>query len=176
MVFKSSHVDPDSVNIFDSLLPIPDIVIHVRNSSGSTNAARLIWHDSESDLALLSVPNQTRTAAIAWGDSNRLRIGDTVMAVGYPVTGVSVTRGIVSDLTTRHIPAALSGSRPFVIDLIQTDAAINLGNSGGPLLNERAELVGIVVSRVEGGNYGLGFVVASSTARREVESGGRLPH
>lgn len=167
----STKVDPQDP--FASLVSIPDSIIRVRNSSGSTNVARLIWYDASTDLALLSVPNQSRTTALAWGDSNALRIGDTVVAVGYPVTGVTVTRGIVSDLVAKQIPA-LPGRRPILIDLIQTDAAVNPGNSGGPLLNDRGELIGIVDFRVEGGNYGLGFAVASSTARRVVDSGGRL--
>ncbi len=88
------------------------------------------------------------------GRLSELALGDAVIAVGYPVTGITVTKGIVSGFT-----------HTLRTDLIQTDAAVNPGNSGGPLLNERGELVGIVDFRVEGGNYGLNFAVATTADR-----------
>jgi S1-C subfamily serine protease len=70
------------------------------------------------------------------------------------------------------VPCANPQSSNVFVDLVQTDAAVNPGNSGGPLLNEKGELIGIVDFRIAGGNYGLNFAVASSTARHDVDSGG----
>jgi V8-like Glu-specific endopeptidase len=109
--------------------------------------------DQAKDLALIYVPKLSVTKrALKWGDSASLRVGDRLVAIGYPSTGLTVTSGIVSALKTDG-----------AVNLVQTDAALNPGNSGGPLLNERGELVGIVDFRVAG--YGLNFAIASSTAR-----------
>lgn len=141
--------------------------------------ARVIGIDQQLDLALLGVPNLVGRASLPWGDAQALSIGDSVIAVGFPVTGRTVTSGIVSALKTVPVPgsAAASPFRPFsspqprrTLTLIQTDAALNPGNSGGPLLNMAGELVGVVDFRIEGGNYGLNFAVASTTARPWVET------
>jgi S1-C subfamily serine protease len=125
--------------------------------------AYVLAMDTTRDLALLQLPAGIAgpsQPALTWGDSNALKVGDRVVAIGYPVAGLTVTSGIVS--ATRQTD--------WAVDLIQTDAALNPGNSGGPLLNEKGELVGVVDFRVEGGNYGLNFAVASSTARKWVAS------
>lgn len=70
------------------------------------------------------------------------------------------------------MPCSNPQSSTVFVDLVQTDAAVNPGNSGGPLLNERGELIGIVDFRIAGGNYGLNYAVASSTARHDVDTGG----
>jgi S1-C subfamily serine protease len=120
--------------------------------------AHVLTIDEEKDLALLYVPEMIAPShELKWGDSKSLRVGDRLVAIGYPATGLTVTSGIVSALKCDG-----------VIDLIQTDAALNPGNSGGPLLNDKGELIGIVDFRVAG--YGLNFAIASSTARRWVES------
>jgi S1-C subfamily serine protease len=136
---------------------------------GSFVTARVVAVDLEKDLALLRVPMDTTSlgthSPLKWADSSVLRSGDRVIAVGYPYSGESVvgpdvrrpaltvTSGIVSALHRRA-----DGT-----ELIQTDAALNPGNSGGPLLNDRGELAGVVGFSVTG--YGLNFAVASSTAR-----------
>jgi S1-C subfamily serine protease len=139
----------------------------IRDSSGATSIGTVSMIDFEADLALVTVSNLRGIPALDWGDSRQLRIGDAILAIGYPVTGATVTKGIVSALQT--VPRRADSTR--TIDLVQTDAAVNHGNSGGPLLNDKGELVGIVDFRIEGGNYGLNFAVASSTARRWVATG-----
>lgn len=135
--------------------------------------------DYHLDLALLDAPHLKDAPTLTWGDSRALRVGDGVVAVGYPITGATVTRGIVSAL---KIVEVLKFGTVDTITLIQTDAAINPGNSGGPLLNERGELIGIVDFRVEGGNYGLNFAVAGVSAEnwakspRECRAGAARPN
>lgn len=101
-------------------------IIRARDSSGANNVATLIWDDIFDDLAMLSVPSLIGKPALAWGDSRALHIGDPVIAIGYPVTGATVTKGIVSALRTVPSPVV----RQVLIDLLQTDAAVNPGNSG----------------------------------------------
>ncbi len=131
--------------------------------NGRERPASQVWRDPKSDLALLAI-DPTDLVAAPWGDSNRLDIGDWVLAIGGPF-GLSgtVTAGIISG-KGRVIGMALYE------DLIQTDAAINPGNSGGPLINLQGEVVGINTAlKSNGGGYeGVGFAVPASRARRVV--------
>jgi serine protease Do len=128
---------------------------------GRERVASQVRRDPKSDLALLSIDPEGLHAA-AWGESERLDIGDWVLAVGQPF-GLSgtVTAGIVSG-KGRGIGLLLYE------DLIQTDAAINPGNSGGPLVNLKGEVVGINTAIKTSGmsSEGVGFAVPSSRARR----------
>jgi serine protease Do len=129
---------------------------------GREREARKVRHDPQSDLALLTIdPDGLQQAA--WGDSEVLDTGDWVLAVGQPF-GLSgtVTAGIVSS-KGRGLGQAL-----FQEDLIQTDAAINAGSSGGPLVNLKGEVVGInlAIKTHNGGYEGVGFAIPASRARR----------
>jgi putative serine protease PepD len=142
--------------------------VRVRFSDGSSYSASVVGTDSSTDLAVLKVnAPASKLHPLTLGDSSSLHVGDGVVAIGSPfgLEG-SVTSGIVSALG-RHIDAP----NGFTIDgAIQTDAAINHGNSGGPLLDLRGEVVG-VTSQIEsdsGGNEGVGFAVPSSTVRSVV--------
>ena len=123
--------------------------------------ARVVGSDAGSDLAVLQVP-ASNLAQMQFGNSDQLRVGDYVVAIGNPF-GFSntVTSGIVSGLSR-------SGMNPEGFeDFIQTDASINPGNSGGALVNLNGELVGInsvIVSR-SGGNIGIGFAIPVNMAR-----------
>ena len=125
--------------------------------------ARVIGSDSESDIAVVQIDADNLTQ-IQLGDSNSLRVGDFVVAIGNPF-GFShtVTSGIVSGLGRNDVSPD-PGARE---DFIQTDAAINLGNSGGALVNLEGQLVGInsaIISET-GGNIGIGFAIPVAMAR-----------
>ncbi|MFW5693490.1 MAG: S1C family serine protease [Thermoguttaceae bacterium] len=115
--------------------------------------------DEESDIAVMAVSAERLTAASV-GDSDRLEIGDFVLAVGSPFgLSQSVTFGIVSAKGRRDL--RLGDARLRLQDFLQTDAAINPGNSGGPLVNLRGEVVGIntAIASASGGNEGVGFAI-----------------
>ena len=122
--------------------------------------AEIVGRDPKTDLALLKVKSDTPLPEVRFGNSDALRVGDWVVAVGNPFgLGGTVTAGIVS-ARGRNI-----NQGPFD-DFIQTDAAINRGNSGGPLFNTKGEVVGIssAIFSPTGGSVGIGFAVPSSLA------------
>jgi serine protease Do len=127
---------------------------------------KLIGADSRSDVAVIKIDDKD-LPAITWGNSDKLRPGEMVMAVGSPFgLTQSVTMGIISAVGRANI-----GIEDYE-DFIQTDAAINPGNSGGALVNMRGELVGIntaIFSRT-GGYQGIGFAVPSNMAKQVMES------
>lgn len=135
--------------------------IEVNFSDGSKLKAELVGKDTKTDLAVLKVdPKLKKLKAVKFGDSDKMRIGDWVMAIGNPFgLGGTVTLGIVS-ARDRDI-----NSGPYD-DFIQTDAAINRGNSGGPLFNMDGEVVGINTAIISptGGSIGLGFSIPSKLA------------
>jgi serine protease Do len=140
--------------------------IEVNFSDGSKLKATLAGTDTKTDIAVLKVdPKGKKLTAVKFGDSNKMRIGDWVMAVGNPFgLGGTVTVGIVS-ARNRDI-----NSGPYD-DFIQTDAAINRGNSGGPLFNMEGEVVGINTAIISpsGGSIGIGFSIPSELAAGVVE-------
>ncbi|MGD9021714.1 MAG: trypsin-like peptidase domain-containing protein, partial [Lysobacterales bacterium] len=135
--------------------------IAVGLKDGRNLEAKLIGTDPDTDLAVVQVPAED-LKALTWADSDDLRVGDFVVAVGNPFNlGQTVTSGIVSAL-------GRTGLRGLEYqNFIQTDASINPGNSGGALINLRGELVGInsAIFTPSGGNVGIGFAIPSSMAR-----------
>ena len=134
--------------------------------------AELLGADPETDVALLQIPAEG-LSAVPLADSNQLRVGDFVVAIGNPFgLNQTVTSGIVSALGRSGL--GIEGYENF----IQTDASINPGNSGGPLVNLRGELVGIntAILAPGGGNVGIGFAIpvnmANAIKRQIVEFGG----
>ena len=124
--------------------------------------AVVLAFDAYDDLALLSAPGlgSAGASAFAWGSADSLRLGEAITVVGFPgPVGLTATQGIFSGLKRR------GGT-----DYVQTDAAVNPGNSGGPLVNGTGELVGIAVFQIRD-SQGLNFAVASSTAQRFVDAG-----
>ncbi len=139
--------------------------IEVNFPDGTNLAAKLVGIDKKTDLAVLRVKPDKPLPSVSFGDSTRLRVGDWVMAIGNPFgLGGSVTLGIVS-ARNRDI-----NSGPYD-DFIQTDAAINRGNSGGPLFDMDGNVVGINTAIISpsGGSIGIGFSIPSSTARSVIE-------
>jgi serine protease Do len=127
--------------------------------------AKLIGRDPKTDLAVLKVESPTDLPVAPFGDSEKLRVGDWVMAIGNPFgLGGTVTAGIVS-ARGRDIE-----SGPYD-NFIQTDASINRGNSGGPLFNMAGEVVGIntAIFSQTGGSVGIGFSVPTSTAKGVID-------
>ena len=128
-------------------------------NDGTTLKAEIIGRDTKTDLALLKVKPDKPLKAVKFGDSDRLRLGEWVIAIGNPFSlGGTVTAGIVS-ARNRDI-----NSGPYD-NYIQTDAAINRGNSGGPLFNLNGEVIGVNTAIISpsGGSIGIGFAVPSKT-------------
>jgi serine protease Do len=140
--------------------------IMVRLGPGDDVRARLVGADPKSDLAVLQIKADFIVQA-EWGDSDKLDIGDWVLAIGSPLgLDHSVSAGIVS--ATERNGLGLSDYESY----IQTDAAINPGNSGGPLVNLAGKVVGINTAIItqSGGYEGIGLAIPSAVARRVVES------
>jgi serine protease Do len=138
--------------------------ITVNFNDGSKLAAEVIGTDPKTDLAVLKVDPDGPLKAVAFGDSDKMRVGDWVMAIGNPFgLGGTVTTGIVS-ARNRDI-----NSGPYD-NYLQTDASINRGNSGGPLFNELGEVIGINTAIISpsGGSIGIGFAIPSKTAMQVI--------
>ncbi|SCC39164.1 serine protease DegQ [Kosakonia oryzendophytica] len=136
--------------------------INVQLNDGREFEAKLIGSDDQSDIALLQLQNASNLTQIAIADSDTLRVGDFVVAVGNPFgLGQTATSGIVSALGRSGLN--LEGLENF----IQTDASINRGNSGGALLNLNGELIGIntAILAPGGGSVGIGFAIPSNMAQ-----------
>jgi len=132
------------------------------NGRDTTFDAEVIGTDPETDLALLKIEADIDLPILEFGDSDKLRVGDWVVAIGNPF-GLShtVTAGIIS------AKGRIIGAGPYD-NFIQTDASINPGNSGGPLLNLKGEVVGINTAIVAAGQ-GIGFAIPSSMAQDIIE-------
>ncbi|MBU9711380.1 trypsin-like peptidase domain-containing protein [Bacillus tamaricis] len=137
--------------------------IEVSLYNGEKASAELIGSDALTDIAVLRIDSEYDATPIAFGDSSKLRPGDTVLAIGNPLgldLSRTVTQGIVSAID-RNITVTTSVGE-WELDVIQTDAAINPGNSGGALINTQGEMVGINSLKIrERGVEGLGFAIPS---------------
>ncbi len=160
-------IDPDGYIATNNHVIANATEVKVIFHDGTTMTAKLIGKDPRADLALLKVdPGSKKLPAIKWGQSEKMRLGDSVIAIGNPFgLGGTVTTGIVSALH-RHLQnfGGIPGSS--FVDFLQTDAAINKGNSGGPLFNARGEVIGIntaIYSR-QGTNVGIAFSIPSDLA------------
>lgn len=135
------------------------------NDNTKLKVEKIIGTDSKTDIALLQVKSDKPLKALKFGDSNRMRVGDWVMAIGNPFgLGGTVTLGIIS-AKKRDI-----NSGPYD-EFIQTDAAINRGNSGGPLFNMEGDVIGLNTAIISptGGSIGIGFAVPSNTATHVID-------
>jgi serine protease Do len=149
------------------LIATNDHVIHagyqlqVTFSDGQTVPAKLVATAPTIDIAVIKVETQHALVAIRWGDSNKLQVGDPVIAIGNALgLGMAVSSGVVSALNK-----AINAS-PFD-DYIQTDASINHGNSGGPLFNTAGEVIGMDTALISptSGSVGLGFAQPSEDVK-----------
>jgi serine protease Do len=139
--------------------------INVILQDNTSIRAELVGHDAKTDLAVLRIKTDHKLTDSAWGDSDEMKVGDWVMAIGNPFgLGGTVTSGIIS-ARARNINAG-----PYD-DFIQTDAPINRGNSGGPMYNMKGEIIGIntAIFSPSGGSVGIGFAIPSNLAKPVVE-------
>jgi serine protease Do len=161
-------IDPSGLIVTNNHVIEGGNAIYVIFSDGTElKVDKVLGRDTKSDITLLKVtPKASKPlAAVSFGDSGRMRVGDWVLAVGNPFgLNGTVTAGILSG-RGRDINAG-----PYD-DFLQTDAAINRGNSGGPLFNASGEVIGIntAIFSPSGGSIGLGFAIPSNAARRIVD-------
>ncbi|MBN1241141.1 MAG: trypsin-like peptidase domain-containing protein [Spirochaetales bacterium] len=156
-VLTNYHVVKDSYKVWVNL------------ASGERLQAEVVGVDSENDLAVIKFdpPSGTRLTVIPYGTSTGLKVGQKLLAIGNPFgLDRTLTEGIVSALGR----PVQNGEGVIIQGMIQTDASINQGNSGGPLLNSRGEMIGIntMIYSTSGGSVGIGFAVPVDTAKRVV--------
>lgn len=154
-------IDPAGLIVTNNHVIADADEIYVNFNDGSKLKAELVGRDTKVDLALLRVKPDKPLIAVKFGESEKLRVGDWVMAIGNPFgLGGTLTVGVVS-ARNRDI-----NSGPYD-NFIQTDAAINRGNSGGPLFNMDGEVIGINTAIISptGGSIGIGFAVPAATAQ-----------
>ncbi len=151
-------------------------------NDGTEVPANLVGRDPKTDLAVLKVDNVDNLSVARLGDSDKLKVGEEVVAVGAPLgLRSTVTSGIISALN-RPVPLSGEGSdTDTVIDGVQTDASINHGNSGGPLINMNAEVIGINTAgkSLSDSASGLGFAIPVNEVKRVVETliqSGKVAH
>jgi serine protease Do len=155
-IVTNNHVVSDSGEIL------------VRFGPGQQMIGRVVGSDRKTDLAVVKVDGSLKVAA-EWGDSDNLDIGDWVLAIGSPLNlDRTVTAGIVSATQRRRLGIVGEGSYE---DFIQTDAALNPGNSGGPLIDLQGRVVGVNTAIISqsGGDQGLGLAISAKLARKVVE-------
>ncbi|MCM2679446.1 S1C family serine protease [Echinimonas agarilytica] len=157
-ILTAGHVVERAANI--------DIVF----SDKMKSKGRVVWIDVESDVAMIKadwVPESINPAVL--GNSDDTRIGDRIFVIGAPY-GISKTLTVGHLSGKRTVPAEVSSSDP---EFLQTDAAINTGNSGGPMFNMKGELIGVVshIMSRSGGSDGLGFALSSNSVRKIVQEG-----
>lgn len=156
-ILTNNHVIKDAVEMT------------VRTASGYEYEARLVGSDPQTDLAVIKVEPEEEITIIAFGNSDKLKVGDWAIAIGnpFPRQGLdrSVTVGIISAKGRSQL--RFGAETPFYQNYIQTDAAINPGNSGGPLLNIRGECIGVnaAISSPTGSSVGIGFAIPIDLAR-----------
>ena len=149
---------------------VDSTAIEVMTNKGEKIKGKVIAKDKLSDLALIEVKSKLLTAIARYGDSDRLRVGETAIAIGNPLglgDAPTITTGVISSVK-RTVPISLDedGTNEWEMDVIQTDAAVNEGNSGGALLNMRGELVGIISMKMyDIGVEGLAFALPINQVR-----------
>lgn len=151
-------IDASGIIITNNHVVAGAFEITVMFSDGERMPARLIGSASAVDIAILKVDTTKKLTVVRWGNSDKLRIGDTVYAIGNPLgVGLSVSSGIVSALNRNIMDTPYD-------DFIQTDAPINHGNSGGPLFNRNGRVVGMDTAIISPttGSVGLGFAIPSN--------------
>src|SRR5690242_12785250 len=152
-------IDPSGLIVTNNHVISEADEVNVILNDGTTLKAEVVGRDQKTDLALLKVTPTKPLKAVKFGDSDKLRLGEWVIAIGNPFSlGGTVTAGIVS-ARNRDIQ-----SGPYD-NYIQTDASINRGNSGGPLFNLNGEVIGVNTAIISpsGGSIGIGFAVPSRT-------------
>ena len=154
-------IDSSGLNVTNNHVVEGADTVSVQISDGREFAGSVLGRDDKTDLAVVKIDSDGPFQAIDWGDSDHIRVGDSVFAVGSPFgLGNTVTSGIVS-ARSREI-----GAGPYD-DFLQVDAAINSGNSGGPLFDASGRVIGVntAIFSPSGGNVGIGFAIPAQLAR-----------
>jgi serine protease Do len=154
-------IDPQGYVVTNNHVIADATQITVTFSNDKKLEAKVVGRDAKTDLALLKVESKQPLPFVQFGDSEKMRVGDWVIAIGNPFgLGSTVTAGIIS-ARSRNINAS-----PFD-DFIQTDAAINRGNSGGPMFNQNGEVIGVntAIFSPSGGSVGIGFAIPTELAK-----------
>lgn len=161
-------ISPDGYIVTNNHIVESAVKVDITSLQGDEYEAEIVGTDPRTDLALLKVKGEN-LPYLELGDSSKLKVGEWVLAVGNPL-GLShtVTAGIVS---AKGRQLGGGGSVPDYQDFIQTDASINRGNSGGPLINMRGDVIGInsMIISPSGGNIGIGLSIPSSLAKGVIE-------
>lgn len=148
--------------------------VTVTFTDGTISETTVVGSDQYSDIAVLSLESKNDIKLVELGNSENLRVGDTTFAVGAPLDSIyswTITRGVVSG-KDRMVEVSLnnSNSNDYVMKVLQTDAAINSGNSGGPLCNSNGEVIGITsLKLVSDGVEGMGFAIPIENALEKAE-------
>ncbi|MGD9869175.1 MAG: Do family serine endopeptidase [Hyphomicrobiales bacterium] len=154
-------IDPNGIIVTNNhVIESADEIIVNFSDGTKLKVEKVLGRDSQTDLAVMQVKPEKPLKAVRFGDSAKMRVGDWVMAIGNPFgLGGTLTVGVIS-AKKRDINAGAYD------EFIQTDAAINRGNSGGPLFNMEGEVIGVNTAIISptGGSIGIGFAVPSNTA------------
>ncbi len=166
-------ISPDGLIVtnYHVIQNAPEQNIRVTLDSGEELAATVVGCDVRSDLALLKINPVRKLTALTWGNSQDMRVGDLILAIGNPFgLGGTVTSGIISH-TKRNLPSRMIGDTTDDIDWLQIDAPINQGNSGGAIINMKGEVIGIstAIYAPTGVPMGIGLAIPSSIASVIVE-------
>jgi len=143
-------------------------------TDGDVVNATLLGGDQYADIAVLKVKTKEDIKAVDIGTTDSLRIGDTTFTVGAPLDNVyswTVTRGIISG-KERLVEVAVDSAynSDYIMNVLQTDAAVNSGNSGGPLCNSNGEVIGVISAKISStGVEGMGFAIPIETAMEKAE-------
>ena len=148
--------------------------VTVTFTNGDVVETEIVGHDEYADIAVLSIESDTELTVAELGNNEESRVGDTAFAVGAPLDSAyswTVTRGIISG-KDRMVEVSVSNSNTsdYVMKVLQTDAAINSGNSGGPLCNANGEVIGITsLKLISNGVEGMGFAIPIEDAVEKAE-------
>jgi len=143
-------------------------------NDGSAHGVEVLWRSADLDIAVLRLTDLStvaRVKVLPLGDSDKVRPGETVVAIGNALAEFrnSVSVGVISGLARTIVASDGQGNRQTLESVIQTDAAINPGNSGGPLLNTRGEVVGVNVATTEGVDN-ISFAIPANVVKEVVET------
>lgn len=178
-VISGGYIVTDNhVVTLDGSATVASLQIYLSN--GTSVAGQLVGRDPYSDIAVIRASGVGGLPALPLGNSDSVAVGDPVIAIGSPLgLADTVTSGIVSALDRPVQPGAAASAAPEVFfDAIQTDAPINPGSSGGPLVNARGQVIGVdaaldtlgsdPITGSQGGSIGLGFAIPVNQARRVI--------